>query len=261
MQTNPKKRIEEQTIVYDSSVPGDSDGDLQIDLLELFYRLIERAKYIVASALLGTVIAAVVTYLLITPIYTATSKIYVMSSSDTAINLADLQMGTYLASDYKEVFLNWHVHERVLQKLDLPYSYEELANMLEVTNPSDTRILYINIDSPDPNEAKRIADAYAEVAKEFIAATMDTKEPSLFEEALLPTSPSSPRHSIALAIGFVLGALLACAAVTVHFILDDKVRMASDIERYLNLPVLGMMPVQSGKPAVLKKNRKDGAAV
>lgn len=261
MQTNPKRRITEQAIVYDSVVSIDSDDDLQIDLLELFYRLIERAKYIVASALLGTIIAAVVTFLLITPIYTATSKIYVMSSSDAAINLSDLQMGTYLASDYKEVFLNWHVHERVLQKLDLPYSYEEITGMLKITNPSDTRILYINVESPDPHEAKRIADAYAEVAKEFIAATMDTKEPSLFEEALLPSVPSSPNNFLNLIIGFIVGTILACGVIIMLFIMDDKVRMASDIEKYINLPVLGMMPVQTGKPVVLKRNRKDGAAV
>ena len=261
MQTSKKKRVVEQAIVYDPALSGNSGDPFNIDLMELFYRLIERAKYIALSALLGTLVAAVVTFLFIQPIYTATSKIYVMSSSDAAINLSDLQMGTYLASDYKEVFLNWHVHERVLQTLDLPYSYEELSDMLTVTNPTDTRILYINVDSPDPHEAKRIADTYATVAKEFIAATMDTKEPSLFEEALLPSSPSHPKTMVNLAFGFLVGMLLACAVIIVRFMADDKVRTASDVEKYLDLPVLGMLPVQTGKPVLLKKSRRDGVSV
>lgn len=84
------------------------------------------------------------------------------------------------------------MHERVIQKLGLPYDYREIRDMLDVTNPHDTRILYITITSPDPQEAKEIADTYADVAQEFIATTMDTKRPTLFEEALLPISPVSP---------------------------------------------------------------------
>lgn len=70
----------------------DSDEDVQIDLLELFYRLLEKAQWIVASAALCAIIASLCTIFFITPLYTATSKLYVTNVSDSAINLSDLQM-------------------------------------------------------------------------------------------------------------------------------------------------------------------------
>lgn len=79
-----------------------------------------------------------------------------------------------------EVFKNWHVHEMVIQRLGVNYSYKQLSNMVSVSNPTDTRILYITVTDADPNEAKLIADTYAQVAKEFIATTMDTEEPNPF---------------------------------------------------------------------------------
>ncbi len=223
--------------------------DDTIDLRGLFYRLLENVKLIVAAALLGAVLMGVITIFFMTPEYKTTSKIYVLNADDAAINLADLQIGAYLTADYQEVFANWIVHERVIQALNLPYSYGKLASMLSVTNPANTRILYITITSPDPREAKAIADMYAKVAQEFIATTMDIKEPNLFEEALLPTAPFSPSKTKNIALGFLAGLLLACGGITLAFFLGDKIRTAEDIERYVGLPTLGVIPQQTNAAA------------
>ncbi len=106
--------------------------DDEINLVELLYRLIEKWKIVALASLLGALIAAVYTFCFITPMYTATSKLYVVNTKDSAINLSDLQIGNYLASDYTEVFSNWHVHEMVLQRLGLDYTYSQLAEMVSV---------------------------------------------------------------------------------------------------------------------------------
>ena len=218
---------------------------LEIDLVELLYRLLEKAKYIILAAILGALIAGVYTFQFVTPMYTATSKLYVINANSAAIDLSALQIGTQLASDYKEVFSNWHVHERVIQKLDLPYSYRDLGKMISVSNPQSTRILYIRAQSASPDEAKLLADTYAQVAQEFIAETMSTSRPNIFEEALRPTAPSSPNKTRNIIIGFLLGAVLAMAIVVIQFITDDRIHTEEDITKHLDLPVLGMMPSQS----------------
>lgn len=222
---------------------NDSDT-MEIDLVELMYRLLEKAKYIILAALLGAILAGGITYWLITPKYTATSKLYVVNSANSVIDLSALNMGTQLASDYKEVFSNWHVHERVLEKLDLPYSYTQLNKMISVTNSDSQRILHINVTTTTPEEAKLMADTYAQVAQEFIAETMSTQRPNIFEEALRPTSPSSPNKTRNIILGFMLGAIVAAGIVVVQFIVDDKIHSEEDITKYLGLPVLGMMPSQ-----------------
>ncbi|MBQ3080666.1 MAG: polysaccharide export protein [Clostridia bacterium] len=247
-----------------NQMPG-SESAYQIDLVELLFRLIDKIKYIVVCAIIGAIAAGLYTEYRITPLYKATSKLYVLNPGDSAISISDLQIGTFLAYDYQEVFRNWHVHERVIQKLDLPYSYGYMSSMLNIQNPEDTRILYITFTSPNPEMAKMIADTYAEVAKEFIAETMDTEEPNLFEEALLPTAPSSPSMVRNITLGFLLGLIISCGWITVQFVLDDKVRTAEDVERYFGIATLGLLPLQDDKGASKKKKhkhkkRKEGSA-
>ncbi len=135
----------------------------------------------------------------------------------------------------------------LIQRLGLPYSYKALSKMISVSNPSNTRILYITATSTDPEEAKSIADTYAEVAREFIATTMDTREPNMFEEALRPTSPSSPSKSRNVLVGFMMGFVVACGIITVRYLMDDKIHSSEDVEKYLGIPTLGMLPMQQVK--------------
>ena len=109
-----------------------SQEAMEIDLVELLIRFVDKWYWIVASALVCTVIFAVYTFQFVTPLYQSTAKLYVVNSKNSAINLSDLQIGNYLAKDYKEVFTNWHVHERVIAELNLPYSYSQLNRMVSV---------------------------------------------------------------------------------------------------------------------------------
>lgn len=224
-------------------------AEYEIDLVELLYRLIEKLKYIILAALFGALFFGVYTFAMITPKYEATSKLYVLNSNDSALNLSDLQIGTYLASDYKEVFSNWHVHEMVLQRLQLDYSYKELSQMVSVTNPTGTRILYVRVVSDNPDEAKAMADEYAKVAQDFIALKMESEEPNIFEEALRPNAPFSPNKTKNLILGFLLGGIFASIIITIQFFMDDRIRTGEEIEKYLNLPVLGVMPYQGPNKA------------
>ncbi len=248
----------EQTAPIKTAQPiGDTDT---IDLVELFYRLLEKAKYIVAAALIGALLAGMYTIFGITPMYTATSKLYVLNPKDTAVNLSDLQIGSYLAEDYKEVFNIWHVHEMVIEKLGLPYNYRQLSSMLTVTNPSNTRILSITVKSPDPDEAKSIADTYAQVAREFIGTAMETEMPNVIEEALRPSSPSSPSKVKNVMLGFLLGLVISCGLITLQFIMDDRIRNSEELSRYLGMTTLGALPMQDSHRNGREKRRKGGVS-
>ena len=233
---------------------------VEIDLVALFFRFLEKAHWIVLTALIGAAIAFGIVNYMVKPIYQATAKIYIVGS-DTTISLSDLQIGSNLAADYKEVFKNWHVHELVDKRLNLNYSYSKLSKMVSVTNPSSTHVLYVNVKSPDPEEAKLMADTYAQVAREFIAAKMDMREPNVFEEARKPSSPVTPQKTRDIIIGFLLGALLAMAIVTIKFISDDRICTSEDIAKVGKLPTLGMIPLQdmdhNAEKEINKKVRKE----
>ena len=237
--------------------PSNASNVIEIDLVELFFNLLEHAFWIILVSILFAVGAGLITVYLIKPMYSATSGLYVMSRQDSAINLSDLQIGSSLTMDYQEVFNNWHVQENVLQQLNLNYTYEQLGSMIKLRNPNNTRVLYITATSGSPDEAKNLADTYAQVAREFIAATMDTQQPSIFMEALWPSRPSSPRLSRNIVIGFVIGFVLSAGIFVVRFLLDDRVRGSEDVEKYLNMPLLGMMPKEKKAARTNRKNVKE----
>ena len=217
----------------------------QIDLVDLGMRMLEKIHWILLSAFVAALLAGVYVFFLATPIYEATSKIYIVGS-ETAISLSDLQIGSNLAADYQEVFKNWHVHELVEQRLGLNYSYSKLSKMITVTNPPSTHVLYIKAQSPDPEEAKALSDTYANVAREFIASRMDIREPNIFEEAQLPVRPVFPNKTRIIIICFLLGAVLAVAVVTVNYLSDDRILNSDDIKKVGDLSTLGMVPLQKG---------------
>lgn len=235
------------------------EKEIEIDLMELFYRLLENAKKIIACALIGMILFGAYSFILATPVYEATCKLYVVSSSDSAINLSDLQIGSYLTSDYTQVFETWEVQEQVMQNLGLDYSYTKMRNMVSVTNPSNTRILAITVSSSNPKEAAAMANEYADVASNYISDTMATDEPRILSRALEPLRPVAPRKLFNTVLGGFLGALVMIAFITVQFLLDDKIKTAEDIRKYAGMPTLAVVPTNGefDRSNHEKKSRKE----
>ena len=240
--------------------PSEADGELEIDLLELFYYLFERVGYLISAAILGAAIMAALSFFVLTPKYEATAKLYVVSQSDSAINLSDLQIGSYLTSDYTEVFNTWEVHEQVLQNLGLDYDYDQLAGIVEVTNPSDTRILYVTVTSTDPQEATAMANEYARVAQAYIKDTMSSDQPNIFSTALEPINPVSPKKMLNTLLGFLGGFVLLGAVFVVRFLMDDKIKTSDDITKYIGISTLTIIPSLDQKKSGEKSKRQGARA-
>lgn len=262
MSDKRKRRLETAETAKMSVSSNGASASGTIDLVELMYRLLGRWKLIVCLALLFALIAGVYTVYFVTPMYQATSTIYVLSRSDSAINMADLQIGTALTSDYIKVFKMWEVHEEVISNLNLPYTYTEMRNMLSVVNDADTRMLDITFTSPSADEAAAAANEYAKVASQYIADTMSTDKPNMMSVALVPSNPVSPNKTKNIMLGFMLGVVLACGIVTVQMIMDDKYKTAEDIRRYTGLVTLAVVPIEDeARSKVSKSAKRNGRKV
>lgn len=219
------------------------DTEDSIDLIALFWRLVANLHYILLAALIGALIAFIWVNTSLTPMYKATSKLYIVSNNNAIIQMADLQIGTALISDYREVFATWEVSEMVRSSLNLPYSYSKLQSMLSVTNPNGSRVLYLTVTSSDPQEAADIANAFADSGRQFIMQSMSTNEPNSFSVALVPSVPSSRGKTTYIIMGFLIGTLLAAAVVVIQFLMDDHPKTAEDIAGCCGLPTLAVIPV------------------
>ena len=240
-------------------ITEEDNGELEIDLVELMYRMLEKIKWIIAFALVGMIVAGLYTKFCVTPMYEAKTKLYVQESKNNVVDLSSINLADKLTADYMQVFNNWHVHEMVITSLDLPYSYRSIQRMISVDILENSRILELTVTSADPREAYNIAMAYAQIAPAFIEAKMETSRPNIFEEARIPTKPSSPNMTINVLLGTFLGAAIAIAIIFVQFVSDDRVRNAEMLQKRLGLATLGMMPVQDAAGSDNVKRNGKGA--
>lgn len=229
---------------------------LSINLVELFYFFLSKLHFVVLGTLLGAVLLGFYASSNITPIYTATSKLYIMGNTGASI-IADLQIGSVLTMDYQEVFKTWEVHQMVNEELGTNYSYSALQSMISIANPADTRILYITAAHPDSQMAADIANAYASAAKRFIVQTMQTDEPSTFSIALVPGVAAGVRITSYVIRGALLGTVLVCGVLLLIFLLDNRPKSPEDIMRYANIPTLVVIPADPQLSGT-NKHRKKG---
>ena len=111
-----------------------NEEEMEIDLFELILYYKSRLVFVIGGFLIGAILMALVTIYLVAPKYTATAKLYmVSSSSDSIVNLSDLDLGTSLSSDYEELLRVRPILEEVIKKEKLPYTYEQLLNMLTIS--------------------------------------------------------------------------------------------------------------------------------
>lgn len=222
----------------------DNTKSVEIDVLALLQKLWTKKVFILFTAFYVAAFSFLVTYFFIQPTYTSTTRIYVVNQATDNNNLSaqDLQAGTYLANDYKEIITSNDVLSEVIKDEKLNLSEAELSKMVSVNIPTDTRLILISVNAKTGQDAQTLANKVREVASEKIKKVTKVEDVTTLEEAKLPESPSSPNIKLNVLLGAVLGAFLAVVGVLVREILDDRVRRPEDVEDALGMTLLGIVP-------------------
>ena len=144
---------------------------VEIDVFAMLKTLWKRKFSIVLVALVFAIAAFGYSAFLAKKEYQSTSRIYVVSrqnQENNALTNSDLQAGSYLVKDYREIILSQNVLTQAIEELKLDMTPAELSKKISVSVPTDTRILSITAKDGDPKEAARIANGLRNVAAEKI---------------------------------------------------------------------------------------------
>ena len=223
------------------------EDEIEIDLKELLFEFKKKLWLIILAALAGCGLLGAFSALVLKPQYTSSSMLYVLSKETTLTSLADLQIGTQLTNDYQVLVSSRPVLDVVIEELGLDLDYEEMTRKLEIENPADTRILTLTITDGDPVMAKTIVDAITDRVSEYIGNIMEMEAPKVIEYGQVSMDPVSPNVVRNAAIGGVLGIVLVCGIVTLMVITNDTVRTEDDVEKYLGLSTLAVIPAVDRK--------------
>ena len=219
------------------------DDVIEIDLVELLGVILHNLWIIIVSGVIVAAVALLVSYFIITPKYESVTKIYVISKTNAdTMTYSDLQAGSTLTKDYKELVKSRPVLEEVLAETGIDVELKDLEEQITVEVPTDTRIVSITVEDKDPYEARIIADSVRIAAAKHIQEVMNTEAVNVVEEASLPIEKSSPSILKNTAIGYAVGLFLAIAIVMINYIMDDTIKTPDDVEKFLGVSVLGSIP-------------------
>lgn len=236
------------------------EKEMEIDLLSLFFYLIQKWKILLLGAIIGGILAEGMT-LLKTPMYQSTSTLYMLSKTTSITSMADLQLGSELSSDFTIIASSKPVVDAAVESLkedkNITLTRGQIQNMLSVANKEDTRMLSITVTSDDPELSYEVADAVTTAAVAQMAAITQTDPPTIVEHPEVASDAMDNGMRKNLAVGILAGLVLVAAIYVILYMMNDRIQTEEDIQTYLDATVLGVIPVDKELAYYSKQEEKN----
>ncbi|CFQ67482.1 TPA: capsular biosynthesis protein CpsC [Streptococcus agalactiae] len=218
-----------------------ANTEVEINIFNLLKKLWKKKFLITFVAIAFATAGLFYSLFIVTPQYTSSTRIYVITPNNS-ITAQDLQAGSFLANDYKEIITSTDVLEKVISSEKLNYPSSQLLQKITVSILKDTRVISISVEDANPKMSQKLANSVREAAVSKIKAVTQVEDITTLEKGNLPKAPSSPNIKKNVLIGFIVGAGLSTIVLVIMGILDDRVNTEEDIEKALGLTSLGIVP-------------------
>ncbi|KIL43019.1 YveK family protein [Jeotgalibacillus campisalis] len=216
-----------------------------ISLKELFGTLRKRMVMIIVIALLAVSISAAVSYFLITPVYQSSTQLLVNQekSDQPNLNVSDIQANLQLINTYNVIIKSPVILDKVSEQLNGSFTFGQLNEKITVQTEQDSQVVNLTVQDPDPYVAADIANRTAEVFQDKIVNLMSVDNVSILTPAVVSDgqSPVSPQPFLNMAIALVVGLMVGVGIAFLLEYLDNTIKTEQDIEKTLDLPVLGVI--------------------
>lgn len=227
-----------------------TDNEMQIDLREVMLLIWKHLFLIIEAGLCMGALIFLFVSIGLPNTYVSTTEVYILhqQSDRNTVTASDLQTGSYLTNDYRELIVSLPVLEKVIAQLNLSVTPEQLEKKITVHSPDDTRIIQIAVENEDPYQAHLIAETLRISAADQIARVMDIETVKVVQNASYPDKKAGPARMKMTLAGCAFGALMTAVFLILRHIMDDTIKNPEDIESVLELFVLGSIPImESGK--------------
>lgn len=215
-----------------------------IDLREYLAIIKKKAWIIAAITAVTTFVSAFLSFFVLSPVYEAKTTLIVNTDqkNDDTITGDEFSVTQRLAVTYGEIIKSRTVLEPVIKNLGLDITYEELSKMITVSPVKDTQIINISVQDTNPLKAKDIANSIPEVFTKEVKRITKANSVEVIDKAVEPLSPIKPNKLMNVLIAFVLGIMIGLFVVFLIEYMDNKMKTPQDVEKHLDLPILGVIP-------------------
>ncbi len=218
-----------------------------------FWTVLKRCWWIMLAAM---VVVALATYIVMSVThkseYTSTATLYVGETNSENMSSGDITIANSLVKDFNELITSNKIIVGVYERTGSMLEPSQIKNMIEISNPESTHVLYISVTAKDPESAKLLVNAFAEVTRDefnalFSFVDKDGEERgtdllTIFDYGIVPTHESNPVSALKILLIAFAVAMLIYVVFFVLFVLDDKINTAEDVQKYLGMSLLGEIP-------------------
>ncbi len=218
----------------------------EIDLLDLFYIIKGRFKFIIATMLIAMLLSGLASVFLLTPEYQTFTTLMLGKPADydnqEGINYQEILTNQKLIGTYGEIAKSMIVLDKVNSNLDLGYSSAALKQQINISLLNNTEIIKVSVKDVDPVMAAKIANELGTVFTREVSRIMKINNIQVIDAATVPKNTIGPKVKLNVAIAGVLGLMVSVFIVFLIEMLDRTLKVSADVEKALGLPVLGIIP-------------------
>ncbi len=222
------------------------EGMIEIDLRDYLRIIKKRAWIIAAITLIAVITSAVISFYFLTPIYSTGATLMVIRQGGQEqaadVDYSDLMANRQLVKTFGEIVKSRTVAQRVVDHLSLDMTPGALLKHIQVNYREQTEIVQISVENSDPKLARDIANSFANGVVERVHEIMGVDVLRIIDLAVVPQSPIKPRPQLNIIIAGFLGLMVSVGIVFLMEYFDNTIKTPNDVERYLELPVIGLIP-------------------
>jgi len=233
-----------------------------------------RTRWItVCVTALVVVLGAVAYTLLTTPLYQASTRLFVSATSGGS-SVSDLYQGNLFSQQrvlsYAELLNGETVAQRTIDKLGLDVNADELRARIKASVKPDTVLIDVQVLDESPVRARDIANTLSD---EFVALVTELETPKagvqpdarvvVEQRATIPSKPVVPNPIRNIGLGLGLGLLLGVGLAVLRDLLDNTVKDPQALEELIDTSVVGYIPLDKELrkvPAIAFASENSGAA-
>ncbi|WP_148630508.1 YveK family protein [Bacillus sp. E214] len=218
-----------------------------ISLKDLFATLKKRAWFITMITVLAILISGVTSFFIMTPVYQSSTQLLVnqAKTDQAAYNYNEVQTNLQLIETYNVIMKSPAILDKVIKELRLELTVDELTGKITVASEKNSQVVNVSVTDEDPHMAAKIANTTADIFKEEIVEIMNVDNVSILAKATVSDndSPIKPQPLLNIAIAMVVGLMVGVGLAFLMEHLDHTIKTEQDIERILDLPVIGVIGV------------------
>lgn len=216
-----------------------------ISLQEVLKIIKKRLLLIISLTIVAVSIAVALSFYFITPIYQTQTQILInqKGSSEQVYSWNQMETDLQLINTYNDIIKSPVILSKVIEELKLDTTLEKLTKQITLSSESNSKVLKIEVQDSNPEQAANIANVTAEVFKEQVPPLMNVDNINILSAAKVSENPSpvKPNKVLNIVIGAVIGIMLGVGLAFLLEILDTTIKDEKDVEEILALPIIGLV--------------------